>query len=78
MLAPVVDAYFKAPTANRLEGIARMEAGLGATLMDRQRLRLRVQDPAVQPQQVAKATPARARGGRADPRLRLVGGDQAA
>jgi hypothetical protein len=45
MLAPIVDAYWKAPTTKLLSEIRLNESLLGATHVDRMRARIKVEPP---------------------------------
>jgi hypothetical protein len=70
MLAPLVDAYFAEPTKELLGEIRLNEALLGATPVDRLRLRWKLPDAG---DGSAVATPPRPARRTADPRLRAVG-----
>jgi hypothetical protein len=45
LLAPIVEAYFRRPSAAALSEIRMNEERLGATVVDRMRARIRIQEP---------------------------------
>lgn len=69
LLAPIVEAYFRRPSAAALSEIRMNEERLGATVVDRMRARIRVEDG-----DAAEVVPLRAVGdARADVMARMRG-----
>lgn len=68
MLAPIVEAYYRRPSAAALGEIRMSEERLGATLVDRQRARIRIDDAQGEDAQILSLVP----DARADLRRRMA------
>jgi hypothetical protein len=77
MLAELVDAYFREPSARVLAEIRLNEAKLGATAEDRLRLRWRMAENIGAEERGEKAAGGTKKRRKSDPRLKLVRGGQA-
>jgi hypothetical protein len=59
MLAPLVEAHYRRPSAAALGEIRMSEERLGATIVDRQRARIRIEEDDTEPAPVLKLATAR-------------------